>query len=215
MPPSETANWITVSALAERLGISKQSLSERVCRMEERQQLQTRRQGREKLVDADEFHRVSAQTQDAVRALNGSTAKRRQRQHPPAKAARSDSRKPLESAGNGLAQEQARRASYSADLLKMQLDERLGQLLPRRDVESAMIECATALTRVINKIPEHADVLAAAVAKDGAAGARCALKKFGINLRAELAAEMKLLADAERAAAPATSPSATADALHA
>jgi hypothetical protein len=194
MPPSDkNPNWMTVSALADRLGISKQSLSERICRMEERQQLQTKRQGREKLVDADEFDRVSAQTHDAVRTLNGSTAKRRHRPQPAAKPARSDSRRPLEGAGNVLAQEQARRASYSADMLKLALDERLGQVLARRDVENAMVDCATALTRVINKMPEHADALAAAVAKDGAAGARRALKEFGLNLRTELAAEMKLL----------------------
>jgi hypothetical protein len=50
------------------------------------------------------------------------------------------------------------------------------------------------MVRRINEVPMRADELAAAVAQEGAIGARRKLKEIGHDLRQALAAEMQALA---------------------
>lgn len=174
--------WVSISELAKRKGLRKQTVAEKVSRYEAQGILTTQPggRGRPKLVNLAEFDKVAGEAGDAIRELSAVTGA------------------PSEGKPEGnnpvLAREQARRVAYQADLAKLDLDERLGKLLPIDEVEKAMVRCAQALVRAIDRLPGRAEELASRVAHEGSQGARAILKETARDLRATLAREMRLLA---------------------
>ncbi len=61
-----------------------------------------------------------------------------------------------------LAREQARRVSYQAELARLDLEERLGKLVPVDDIFAAIREIAEVFVRGFEQLPGQADELAAA-----------------------------------------------------
>lgn len=174
--------WMSISDLAREQMVDKAAISRRVKRLEAQGLVTTRRgRGGTKLVAAAEFYRASEQATDAVRALNGGSAR---------DVAALDAIAPGDPS---LARQQARRAGLDADLKELELQERLGQLLPIKDVEAAMVRCAEAMVRAVDQIGGRADDLAAAVARDGVGGARTILRELSRDLRVRLGQEMRLL----------------------
>jgi DNA-binding MarR family transcriptional regulator len=182
----EQGYWLSVSELARLRGVDKAAISRRAKRYEEQGLLKPKAgRGGVKLICVAEFDRAAGMATDAVRELNGAGGGAA-----PAPVAAT--------AGDPvLPREQARRAAYDADLKKLDLDERLGKLLPVEDVEHAMVECAEAMVRIIDQVPGRAEEVAAAVASDGTAGARTFLRDFARDLRTRLAQEMRLRGSAE------------------
>ncbi len=175
--PALEGLWLTVSELARQRGVDKAAISRRITRLG----LELRPGPRNsKLVNVAAFDHAVGTSTDAVRAANSAKAAAREQEA---------------SAGEDkvLAREQARRAAYDADLKKLDLDERLGKLLPVDSIEDAMSRCAEAMVRNIDQIASRADDLAAAVARDGGAGARRELKVIARELRETLARELRLL----------------------
>jgi hypothetical protein len=86
-----------------------------------------------------------------------------------------------------LRDHQARAAQYTADLKFLDLEERLGRVVPLAEVEEAAAKCAEATVRVIERLPTYADTIAAAVGKDGPAGARAKLKEIAREIRQAIA----------------------------
>ncbi len=74
--------------------------------------------------------------------------------------------------GRGLAFEQARRVGYQAELARLDLEERTRKLLPVAEVRDATTACAERLVHSWEQLSLRAEENAAAVAKDGVAGAR-------------------------------------------
>lgn len=168
--------WMTVSDIARRKGVSKQAIAKRVDRFASQGLIETRSGPRgAKLVNLAQYDKIAGEASDAIREMSAGRAPT---------AAPSD---------NSLATQQARRVAYQADLAKLDLDERLGKLLPVADVEAAMVRCAEVMVRTIEQLPGRADDLAAAVAKEGTTGARSFLKTIGFDLRTALAREMTLM----------------------
>jgi DNA-binding MarR family transcriptional regulator len=178
-PRAPPAGWLTISALAVHRGVDKSAVSRRVTRLESMGLLSTRTQGRLKLVCVADFDRATAATVDSVRELNGGGAS-------------AHGRDAGVDVGLVLANEQALRASYDAQLKRMDLEERQGKLVEVDKVRRAIEGCSAELARKVNALPSRSDALASAFLKDGAAGLRAAL-------RAEAHAMLKILADvAER-----------------
>jgi DNA-binding MarR family transcriptional regulator len=173
------SDHVSLAELARLRGVSKQAITKRVDRLEQRGAVATWRGARgARLISVAAFDRATEETTDAVRAGNGAQADA-----------------PI--ASPKLAQAQALRAGYAAELARLDLEERKGNLVPTAEVAAAMTECATALARGIDQLPARADDLASAVAKDGTAGARALMRTIARDLRATLAREMKLKADAK------------------
>ena len=169
--------WMSVSELAKAKGVSRQSMHERVARLEQQGTITLKAgQGRARLVNVAEFDRAAGESFDAVRSLNGTGAA--------PMPGRTDGGDPV------LAREQARRAAYDADMKQMDLEERLGNILLLVDVQGAMALCAEKMVRVIEQLPSRSDDLAGAVGRDGAPGARAELKKIARELREALARAM-------------------------
>jgi hypothetical protein len=167
----ELGLWESVAAVARRKGITRQSLNERVDRLKADGLITVRRDGRSKLINVAEFDRAVGETGDAIK--EGAAATR---------ADDGDAEK-----NPALRDHQARAAQYTADLKFLDLEERLGRLVPVAEVEDAAAKCAEATVRIIDRLPTYADAIAAAVGKDGPAGARAKLKEIARELRTGIA----------------------------
>jgi DNA-binding MarR family transcriptional regulator len=175
------SDHVSLAELARLRGVSKQAITKRVDRLEARGSVTTLRGARgARMISIAQFDRATEETTDAVRAANGAQAEH-------------------QVASPKLAQAQALRAGYAAETARLDLEERLGKLLPIADVEAAMTRCAEAMVRLIDQLPARADENAAAVAKDGTQGARMFLRDAARDLRARLAQEMRLLGAAKEA----------------
>jgi DNA-binding Lrp family transcriptional regulator len=167
----EMGLWESVAEVARRKGITRQSLNERVDRLASEGLIKVRRDGRSKLINVAEFDRVVGEVGDAVK--EGAAATR---------AEADDLEK-----NPALRDHQARAAQYTADLKFLDLEERLGRLVPVSEVEEAAVKCAESTVRVIDRLPTYADAVAAAVGKDGPAGARAKLKEIAREIRQAIA----------------------------
>lgn len=188
--------WIAVSELARQKGVDKAAISRRVTRLEAQGALQTRSgAGGTKLVNIAAYDRAVGQTADAIRTMNGTGSPP---PPPPAPAPRSP-----DDAGADpvLAREQARNASYQAELRRLDLEERTGKLLPVEAVAAASRACAEKIIRAVEQQPSRADEIAAAVGKDGVAGARAIEKARVRELRTLIERELRALVE-NGAAAP-------------
>lgn len=181
---SPSGLWVTISELARLRSRDKGVISRRVARLEARGLLTARRgDGGTKLVLLAEFDRATAQATDAVRELNGAPAAE------PAVAATGAPGDLV------LSREQARRASYAADLAQLDLDERLRRLVPVDDVHRFHDAMIDAVRRVTAELPTRAEDVAAIVARDGFTGAREFLRRLGRELDAAFAGAIEALAD--------------------
>lgn len=176
--------WLTVSEIARQRGVDKAAVSRRLSRLESLGAVATRPGPRgTKLVNVAAYDRAVGETTDAIRAMNGGAV-----------AA------PVVAETGGLkqdpvlAREQARRTAYQAELAKLDLEERLGNLLPVDQIAAAVGVCAEGIVRAIEHLPARADELSAAVAKDGTQGARAVLKVATRDLRAAIERELRNIA---------------------
>lgn len=177
--------WVSVSDLAKAKGVTKQAASKRVARLERDGLITTRMaKGGLKTVNLAEFDR----------AVNQHSS--------PAQTVHDESEGPVGSSDPVYAKELAREKAYKADLAKLDLDERLGKLVPVDEVTKAAIKVAERFVKLVDQLPARADDVAAAVAKDGSLGARSVLKDLAYEIRDFMAAELSQMASGSRASEP-------------
>ncbi len=174
-----------ISELAKSRGVSKQAVSRRAGRLRA-QGLLSARPGPcgALLINVAEFDRATGEATDLARATNG--------------APKGGTRE-----ASVYTREQARRASYSADLMRLDLEERTGKLIRVDEVVEALSALGDRLAMTIDMLPEIAEDIAVAVAKDGERGARTALKKAAYDWRVRLADEVKRFTANARKKTPA------------
>ena len=175
--------WITVADLARRKKITRQSASERVKRLAADNLITVRRNGRSTLVNLAEFDRAVGAVGDASKEAGAAT------KNDDATADASAKVNPQ------FRDHQTREKQYSADLKFLELGERLGTLIPAAGVEDSAIRVGEAIVRVIDRLPNAAQALAAAVCKDGEPGARGALKEIAREIRHEIAVALTAFAN--------------------
>jgi DNA-binding MarR family transcriptional regulator len=186
----ETGPWVAVSELARMRGVDKSAISRRVARLEGAGLVRPRvGKGGAKLINVAEFERATAETTDAVRALNG------------ALGAASRPVEPLAPGDPVLAREQARRAAIEADLKQIELDRQRARMVPIEDVQREAESSTEIIIRAIEQLPSRAEDLAAAVGKDGVTGARAFLRAMVRDFRETVARALTTRADEEEQAA--------------
>ena len=174
---TEEGFWLSLSDLAAERGIDKATVSRRVRKFVDADLVEVRRgPGGTKLVNVAAFDKASAESLDGLAVMAGGSSSR--------------STDPV------LAHEQARRMAYMADLAQLDLDERLGKLLPLSGVVEAIDEAVRVLVAGLETLPNHAAELAAVVAQEGSAGLRTALRTTVFQLRTRLADDFAKVADA-------------------
>ncbi len=190
-PDAEALLWISISELAKRAGIAQPGMSKRINRLVSQGLLEIRLgpQGA-KLVNIVAYDRLRARTADGIRSIAAAST----RNSAPA-IPRSENLDPDESQPNdpSLAKEQARRVGYQAELAKLDLQERLKQLLPAEDVEKAFEVLGEKSIRALEHFLSYSDEIATAVGKDGSQGARTVLKKAVHEVRKALAADIQAI----------------------
>ncbi|MFD1328283.1 winged helix-turn-helix domain-containing protein [Mycoplana ramosa] len=127
--------WISVAQLAQQKGVSRQSLSERIDRLEREGRLITRRDGRKRLVELATYDRIVGQIGDGAREIGAET--KRQGAAP-------------QSINGTLRDAQADRAHYEAKLKALDFAERTGQLVPLRGdhgIETALMKVSELVVR--------------------------------------------------------------------
>ncbi len=193
--------WVPIGELARRAGIAQPVMSRRIARLVQDGLLETRagRQGA-KLVNIAAYDRVRARTSDGIKSLAAASARTMPSVHiPPLDASQlAFGEAPAKADPNEkiLSQEQARRVSYQAELARLDLEERLGKLVPINGVVSAAQICGDTIIRALDVYVQRAEEIAAAVAKDGVAGARGVAKQHTIEVRRAIAAAMNAIAAA-------------------
>ena len=174
---------VTVSELARQKGVSKLAISKRIAALEARNAIKTFAGERNaRLVSLAEYDRAVGETSELAHAQT------------PRKPLRSDSA-PVDPDEIVYAREQAREKAYAADLKKIDLDKALGLLVPVEQIAEAAGRMAERLVRQLDQLVSRADDVAAAVAKDGVAGARAVLKTLARETREAMARDLEHLAD--------------------
>ncbi|WP_316189422.1 winged helix-turn-helix domain-containing protein [Bradyrhizobium sp. SZCCHNS1054] len=167
--------WLTISEIARQKGKSKQAISKRVKSLIEAGVLQTRPGGKNTLlVNLAQFDRAVGQVGDAAKEQAAATVK----------AAEPDAQDPPPGGeAPAYRDHQAREKQYAADLKYLELQERLGNLVPIANLADKANKCAEILVQVFDRLPTYAEAMAASVGKDGAAGARAYFKEMARELR--------------------------------
>lgn len=132
--PGSDGVWLTIAELAKRKGISRQSASERINRLEQDGLIATRRDGRSRLVELATFDRAVGQTGNAFREQGVQT--KRETAEPSTNAALRDA--------------QTERAQYESKLKALDYAERTGQLVSikgEHGVETALVKVTEAIIR--------------------------------------------------------------------
>jgi phage terminase large subunit GpA-like protein len=144
--------WLSVSQIAERKGVTKQTISEKIAKMVAAGTLSPRPgKGKAKLVNLAEYDRLLGETTDLAREQGAQTKRA---------GAVSDGvpRDPTYTA------RQAERAGYEAELKRLDLEERLGQVRKVEDIEAAAVKCGEAVVRILEETRRRYCTAAAACA---------------------------------------------------
>lgn len=183
MSPSDAegaAVWVTCAELARRRGVSRPAITKRVDQLEADGKVVTRREGRSRLVDLAGFDRAVGETGDAVKEQAAATVRETSAKASPA-----------------MRDAQTERAQYEARIKALDLADRRKQVVPiagEHGIEAAATRIGLALARDLDAMVRHADDVAAAVGKEGAAGARRILKEIATKARESVAASLAELA---------------------
>jgi DNA-binding transcriptional ArsR family regulator len=177
--PGSDGVWLTIAELAKRKGISRQSASERINRLEQDGLIATRRDGRSRLVELATFDRAVGQTGNAFRE-QGAETKREATEQPTA----------------ALRDAQTQRAQYESKLKALDYAERTGQLVPikgEHGVETALVKATEVIIRELgaplNWVSEILDTV-----RDGEPALRRLLRKKIHKQREVIAARLTAVA---------------------
>lgn len=181
--------WLSVSEIARQKNKSRQAIAKRVDSLVDAGLLETRAgDGGTKLVNLAQFDRAVGDTGDAFKEAS-------------AEGRAEIEADPTAVASPVLRDHQSRAAKYTADLKFLDLEERLGRLVPLDEVKSGGIKIGEAVVRIIGRLPTYAEAMAAACGKDGVQGARGMFKDIERDLRTAMAGEIGKIVGA---AVPAT-----------
>jgi DNA-binding IscR family transcriptional regulator len=179
---AEVGLWLSVSEIARQKEKSRQAIAKRVDSLVEAGLLETRPgPNGTKLVNLAQFDRAVGDTGDAFKEAGAETRAE----------AEAD---PTAVTSPALRDHQARAAQYTADLKFLDLEERLGRLVPVAEVKDAGQKAAEAIVRIVDRLPTYAEALAVVAVKDGTAGARGKLKDIARELRTAIADAMDVIA---------------------
>ncbi len=198
----DQALLLSVSALARRRGRDKALVSRQVGKLVADGKLTTypgARRG-EKLVNFVEFERALGAVSDPVKEHAAATARLFREELPLAEP------EPTAAANTSVAELQRRKLTIEAELRKLDLAERRGEMVPIAAIMVTLREIADSIVPLFDRLPLRAGEIAAA-ARDGEVAVRTLLKTIAYEMRARAAEVWKKIEAeglAEEAAGPLT-----------
>lgn len=151
----ETGDWVAVSALAERYGVSRQAVSKRVGKFTDKGQLPTRGAGKSLRIHLPTYAQLVSASHDPAQDLRNRNVKRLEA----ADDALLIDAPPQQQKFNDAA---AREKNAKAQLAEMQLAQKRGELVPVREIEAAAIETGTKIAQRLSAMKASAGKLYAA-----------------------------------------------------
>jgi len=177
--------WVTIAELAKRKGLSRQSVHERVARLEREGLVQTRQEGRSRLVELATYDRAVGQVGNAAREIGAET-----------KRETSAAATPPAPQTAALRDAQTDKATYDAKLKALEYAERTGQVVAIKGphgIETALIKVTEELIRDLNQpLNWVADILEKA--REGEPALRRLLRAKIAEQRQRIAARMASIA---------------------
>jgi DNA-binding MarR family transcriptional regulator len=189
-PVTPEPTLLSVCDLAKALGQDKGTVSRRICKLEAAGKLTPVFIRRNKLVDVAEYERAIAAEMTHQKA--NATAKRI------AAGVPGDVLPAAGIAARTLTEANVENAQLRAEMAKIDLAERRGQVLALTDVQDSMVRCAGVMVRVIDQMPNRAAELFNAATQAGERGVRTVLRTMSTELRETIAREMTVLVDEAR-----------------
>lgn len=184
--------WVSVRELARLKGVDAAAISRKVARFVEDQRLAIRPGPRgAKLVNRAEYDRLVGETGDPAKERAAETARLFREGDDTPLAPKPDAADPATAQANNAKRSAA---LYDAEIKKLELGEKRGDLIGRADLIQARDRCGAAIATVIERIPLRASEMSAAVAKGGEAGARELLGKIAFDVSQAIAAALRELA---------------------
>jgi biotin operon repressor len=178
--------WMSISDIARQKDKSRQAIAKRVDALVEAGLLETKPgPNGTKLVNLAQYDRAVGETGDAFKEAGAETK------------ADAD----IDPSSPALRDHQSRAARYTADLKYLDLEERLGRLVPIDEAKEGGIKIGEAVVRILGRLPTHAEALTAVAIKDGVPATRAMLKEIDRELRTAIA---EALREITGAAVPAT-----------
>lgn len=192
--PTAASPWLSISDLAAYRGVGKPATSERVKALEAEGKVRTRKgPNRTKLVHLAEFLAAVGEAGDPARELAAESR---------SGAAESDA-----PASPGYRDAQTRKARAEAELREYDLAQKRGEVVAIAELTAAAERTAEALAAVVERLPQRAADMAAAVGRDGERGARAQYRRDARYLRdAMVSAIDRLLATFTALNAPSVAP---------
>jgi len=161
----------SIAEIARRDGVSKPTVSNKVKRLVEQHGLTVERdgQGRVAAVNVAEFDYLLNRYSD------------------PSKAQAPARDEPV--APNNESYDEALRLKtwHEAERKRLELAQMAGELVRAAEIRDAIAASAVTIAQIVDRLPNAADDLAAAVAREGSHGLRVALKKLAVSMREEIA----------------------------
>jgi len=172
--------WLSVAELARMKNLSRQSVHERVRRLVETGDLTIRGEGRSLRVNLAQYDLAIGSTGDAAREAGAATK------------AMVDVDAPTSSAFRDA---QTREKQYAADLKYLELQQRLGELVPVAEMKDAGVKMGEIVVNTITRLPSHVEALAAAFTKAGIQEMRSELNSIAYKMRVEIADAFGVMAE--------------------
>jgi hypothetical protein len=186
--------WLTVTELAERKGVGKSTISEKVTKLVAAGKLATKPgKGKAKLVNLAQYDTAIGEVGDIARETGAET--KAANAAPPAQ----------EPQPSRFRDEQTREKAYAADLKFIELERLRGNLLPVADFDDVAEEAANRIGEIVDGLLAHDAELTATAMKEGENGMRAALKRIAREQRTQIVTAMKDFAAAGRARALSSS----------
>ena len=189
MTDVDASVYMTAAQIADRDGISRQAVSKQVARLVMRHQLEVKRDGSGRIVAINSAH--------FDRLLNrfGDTAqmRRKPQAQPVADIESAAGGAPREAKADTLDQARIRKLAYDTELQRLALDEMRGRLVRRDLLDVALQRLSDELARAVD-FTQHADPLAAALARGGMHALRIECKRITTVTRTQLADQCARLA---------------------
>jgi hypothetical protein len=213
--PPPIGDWISISALARKLNVSRQAACQRVAKLVPHGLTITPGPNRSKLVRESEFTHLAGEMSHLGRAggaqlRSAVVAQRKQLAVAAREQLRPDVSKPSPAVA-AFSNAQAQRAAAEAELAEIRLMRLKGQLLDAGDVKAAIETCGMAAAEKLEDLPRQApqildDLRSVGVTVADATVAistlRSTLKRVVFAVRREMAGALQQLAKGEDNAAP-------------
>lgn len=186
--------WLSVTELAERRGVRKSTISEKVKRLVEDGLLTTKPgKGNMKLINVAQYDVAIGNVGDGAKEQGAATKA--------ATAIENDTPSPRSSDGGRFRDEQTREKAYTADLKFIELERLRGNLLPVAEFDAVAEEAAGRIADVVDGLLARDSELTGIAVKEGENGMRSALKRIARGQREQIVKAMKEMAAAARARA--------------